>query len=113
MRHHHISRLLTCSALVMFGTAVVAQTMLNPDEVRGIAVSALMGDPYGQDSATVLANIANVTHGPDPICGGGTVWIVSVYVPSAPASGGDPIDGYLLIDDTTAQITCIGLPFMD
>ena len=114
MRPHHATRLLGCAvALAIVGASAAAQTMLNPDEVRGIAVAALMGDPYGQDSATVLKNISGVAFGPDPVCGGGFAWTGSVHVPQSPAVGGGPIDGYMLIDDSTAQITCIGLPFMD
>ena len=75
MRPHHATRLLGCAvALAIVGASAAAQTMLNPDEVRGIAVAALMGDPYGQDSATVLKNISGVAFGPDPVCGGGFAW---------------------------------------
>lgn len=81
------------------------------------AVSILKGDPYGDTTARVVANISERRLMPrrDTVCGGGAspVWAFHVVVTDAKDHDGSPIDGWLVIDARSGRLVCANLPFLD
>jgi len=81
-------------------------------QVTELAISVLLGDPYGRTRSETRRYITGVHYGPDPVCGG-TAWIVSVFVPRAAAFDGGSISGMLAIDGRTGEFVCTNLPLLD
>lgn len=101
----------------------VAQTagLLSEAGARAAAIRILMGDPYGKNAQQVGLNLnsSELIMSGNTKCGSknsaSPVWQFHVVVPASrnPNSGGNAIDGYLLIDARTGKMKCAGLPFLD
>jgi hypothetical protein len=81
------------------------------------AVDILRGSPYGEDGATVLANIRDRRLGErrGTVCGGGAtkVWAFHVVVEHPETNPDGRIDGWLVIDAERGRLVCANLPFLD
>jgi len=76
--------------------------------ITELAVSYLLGDPYGRTRAETRSYITGVTLG--GTCGAG-VWIVTVVVPKSTLGGS--LAGYVGIDDRSGEFVCTNLPLLD
>ena len=81
-------------------------------QITELAITYLLGDPYGRTRTETRGHIVSVARGRDPLCGRGTVWIVSVFVPWAAATG-SAISGFLALDPGTGEVVCTNLPLLD
>lgn len=81
-------------------------------EVTQLAITKLIGDPYGRTREQVRSNILRVRFTPSGLCGSGYNWVVSVRVPPGFAGNIDAIEGDLMFDDKTGDWACWGLPYL-
>lgn len=82
------------------------------------AVDILMGPPYGETRAEVIANITERRLGPvsATVCHGSSsrqAWSFHVVVNHPSVTGVDRIDGWLVIDGRTGKFICAALPLLD
>jgi len=121
MSHRH-GRLAFAAALLValasISTPLHAAGPLSEKKALAVAVDILKGDPYGDTDAAVIGNIRERRLVParETTCGGGneTVWAFHVVAARGPGDETPgPIDGWLVLNASTGEIVCAGLPFLD
>lgn len=105
-------------ALGVFGLPAQASGEMSENQARAAAARILKGDPYGNAFDDIMRNIksAELVVAGTTLCGPvkRAIWQFQISVPkSRNSSGGDDIEGPLLIDARTGTIVCAGLPFLE
>lgn len=90
-------------------TAPTASRNLTEEQARALAVSMLLGDPYGRTEADVLRTITRTTRSTE---NGKTEWVFDIRVPGSPDLP-EGIAGQLRVDASNSRVATRDLPFIE